>query len=113
MKKIIIDMDDTLFLSTDKSKALMKMSQYYYSLSLTQMVPNKEVLKKMKGKEVIILTGRNEKYFDEDTRKQLEGIKVKSIITCPKDRLVMEWKKDIVKHLKTKFPGTEWIDNEQ
>lgn len=112
--KVIVDLDGTLFLDTEYSKYLMKKSQDLYELSLFKMILNKELLKKLKGKEVFILTGRNEKYFDEATKEQLKdnGIKVSHIITCPKDRLVMEWKKDIVKHLINKFPKTEWIDNE-
>lgn len=112
--KIIVDLDGTLFLHTDYSKYLMKKSQELYELSLFKMDLNKELVKKLKGKEVFILTGRNEKYFNDATKEQLRdsGIKYKSIIICPKDRLVMNWKKEIVNHLKNKFKNVEWFDDE-
>ena len=111
--KIIMDLDDTLFIRTKKTKEYFKLSQKYYELAIINEKINKKMFKLFNdADEKIILTGRNGKFFRDITLAQLDESHVdwQTLLLCPKDTLVLDWKKNIVKGLKKQ--GWKWIDND-
>lgn len=107
----VFDLDNTLYLKTFWATFFYNLSHFFYKLSIRFEKFNKELFDSCKDR-VIILTGRNDRLYMNDTFEQLKNIvKPKDIILCPNDYLVIEWKKEQIRYLKKMF-DVKWYDDD-
>ena len=109
--KVIFDLDNTLYKFSWYGRLLMKLSQYFYDLSCKSGRFDRELFDKYKGYEIVILTGRNAKFYKETTKEQLNrdiGTNYRLYI-CPKNDLAVKWKREVVEQEKPDV----WLDDEK
>ena len=116
-KTYVLDLDDTLFKVTKTSRFFFKLANRIFLLGFRFEKVNKGLLKEVRDKRVIILTGRADDWMKKITFKQLKKngncvIFNDRIIMCPRGELYMNWKKEQVEKLKKEFPDLIWRDDD-
>jgi len=109
MKRIVVDIDETLFVSRKICYYLRYFAKILFKLSLWLQKPNLKLIQMLKDyDEVIILTARGEEYR-QFTIKQLakNNIKYDRLIMCDYSSITFDWKRKEVE----KIAPCVWIDD--
>lgn len=109
MKTIVVDIDETLLISSRLSKLLSWIARQFFKLSLFTQRPNRKLVCKLqKYDEIIILTARGVNY-KRFTEKQLRRHRITydRLIMCNYTCLIYRWKLSVVE----KVNPTVWIDD--
>lgn len=113
-KRLVVDLDGTLFKRNFWARFWYNLHLWCYKQSIrSQKIDGWTntviLLNKYSKKKVIILTGRDERLYKEETLKQLKrhGIHYDEFIICPNSELVMDWKKKFIEK------NDEWLDDEK
>ena len=107
--KVVLDLDKTLYKYKWYGIIFMRISQFFHDLALKAGRFDEGLYKKYENDEIIILTGRNDRFYSKTTLEQLkkDNVKYSKIYVCPKEDLVLRWKKQIVKKEKADI----WLDD--
>lgn len=112
-KVVIVDLDDTLFIRSKITKFFFKLSKLVFKTGVRFEKINLGLLKKLDEYDVkIVLTARANDWMRKVTLEQLSRwkIEIDGIIFCPRGKLYVEWKKEIISKLKKKHKDLVWID---
>lgn len=123
MKKIVVDIDETLLKSRKICLFLRYLAKILFKLSLTLQKPDLHLISKLRSYDmIIILTARGENYRNF-TEKQLKkyGIRYHKLIMCDYSNLLFSWKSRKVSEispdawvddLKSRYVGVEGYQKE-
>lgn len=109
MKKIVVDIDETLLKSRKICYFLRYMAKILFKLSLMFQKPDLFLISKLASYDtIIVLTARGENYRNF-TKKQLKkyGIRYDKLIMCDYVNLIFKWKSEKVSEISP----NEWIDD--
>lgn len=110
---LVVDLDDTLFLHTFWTRLFFSISKFWHKLALKSESLNTKLAEDIHNRKVIILTARN-LYGDKDIVTQnlrKHGIKYEEIILCPRNQIMMDWKKRELEKIERKYGTYFWIDD--
>ena len=113
--EIICDLDHTLYYHSYLTKILFKISSFFHKSALKTLSINSNIFNKIKNKNILILTGRDDIYDKKIIIKKLQDDKITfdEIIMCPRKKLINNWKRDIVKEKLKINKNLEWYDDEK
>ncbi|MEM2368115.1 MAG: hypothetical protein QXQ50_07795 [Candidatus Bathyarchaeia archaeon] len=109
MRSIVVDIDETLLISSKPTKFFRWIARQFFKLSLLFQKPNKVLIDKLINyDDVIILTARGTNY-KKWTEKQLRmhRIKYDRLIMCNYTVVLYQWKMSIIRSLNP----TVWVDD--
>lgn len=113
--EVICDLDHTLYYHSYSTKILFKISSFFHKSALKTLSINSNIFNKIKNKNILILTGRDDIYDKNVIIKKLQddNITFDEIIMCPRKKLINNWKRDIVKEKLKNNKNLEWYDDEK
>lgn len=110
---LVVDLDDTLLLHSFWTRLFFRISKFWHNLALKSEVLNKELAADIHARKVVILTSRN---LDGDRvvlEKKLKnfGIKYEEILLCPRNKVMMGWKRQELEKIERKYGKYVWFDD--
>ena len=113
--EVVCDLDHTLYRHPTITRVLFKISSFFHKLALKFVVIDKSVLKQIKGKKVVIMTGRDAVHDKKTITRNLErdGIHYEQLRMCPRFDLVLNWKIDFINKMKEKNQKLVWLDDDK
>lgn len=110
---LVVDLDDTLFLHTFWTRLFFAISKFWHKMALNTVVLNRELAGDIRSRKVVILSARNsegDKAIMENKLKKF-GIQSEEILLCPRNQVMMDWKKEELKKIKSRYGSYHWIDD--
>ena len=110
---LVVDLDDTLFIHSFRTRLFFRISRLFHKLALRSVRLNRDLAEDIRGRRVIIMTGRNLDGDKEVVEAQLRRHKVEyeSILLCPRMKLTMDWKRRELDSIEKKYGSYFWIDD--
>ena len=109
----VVDLDDTLFLHTFWTRLFFSISKFWHKLALRSEVLNRKLAADIRSSKVIILSSRNLNGDKELLEKKLKkyGIHYEEILLCPRNQVMMGWKREELAKIKGRYGSYFWIDD--